>query len=188
MFINGLSELKTNRNMKFFKFIVYFSIIVSSYNVVAQQKCDSKKLENSIVSKSPIQKDSVEWKEIKLDKISFCLPNDFKLKEIQGIDLSHKEYQDKDVVIKVFVGKQSPVPSIEQSYLTYKDQQKYVNGIYAWLWFYEEKNEYRYIRGGRFFLENKLDGAVFTIYVKTKEDNMKELAESIISSIKLKSK
>lgn len=167
-------------------------MVINGSEIIAQRKCEFDKSQQTTSSKTANKKDLIEWQEIKLKGVSICLPKEFELKKVQGIDLSYDGYKDDDIELKIYTSKQAPIPII-YSKSTFKTESKYINGIYTWIWQnVEEDNDYKYVKGARFFIENKIDGEVIVIYVATnavtKKDYMEELADKIFSSIKVKSK
>ena len=129
-----------------------------------------------------------DWKRFDIGNMSFYAPKYFKMEYRRGLDLSSWVYKDSAIEFRIYFGPDSPNASgIVQRFPSYHKKAAWVNDIYTDLWSYEdESSDYRYVFAARFYIENKPKGDAVTIYLQSTNNDQREFAEKIFSSVKFK--
>jgi hypothetical protein len=128
----------------------------------------------------------IGWQKIDVDAFSFYLPKEFKGGKRKAIDTTTWKFDNENAELAVFIGAFAPRPDNETNLASFRSDLLIIDSFSAWSFSYEDKNDFKYVNGIGFW-SNRIKGFVITIYLSSKDEKAKDLAEKIFTSIKFNS-
>jgi hypothetical protein len=132
-------------------------------------------------------KDYEGWQKVELNALTFYIPSILKRKEVKCYDGGCYHFESDDLLFRIDLDPAAGRPTFERTYPSYSDKITQIDGKYAWIWFFQDEGDYKYLSGVNFWDErSRKYGA--GIYLSSKTTDTKQMAEKIFRSIKFNPK
>ncbi len=145
------------------------------------------------ISVKNIEKNSTEdykdWQKIKLKNLSFDAPADLKQKNVNCYDSECYIFKSEEIYLSVDISPAVGYPTTQKRYSSFSEKIVEINGGYGKIWNFEENEEndpnYKF-KSGVVIQFKKYKGYKVGISIFSKRQEIKEIAEKVFMSIKLK--
>ncbi len=127
-----------------------------------------------------------DWREMDFGAFSLCMPKELEASKKPAFDLGYYYFVSEDYKLNVAIGPNAYTPAGKTRLPTYKHESLLLNETKVWLWSYElDEDGFRYHVGAR-FTPKEPDKFMVTFELRSKDQNVKEMARKIFTSVVFK--
>jgi hypothetical protein len=127
-----------------------------------------------------------EWRRIEIAKVILCVPKDLKSVQVNCIHSSCHIFESENFILNIDddIG-DAPYPTSQTKYPSYSEETFETNFGTAWMWFYENEGEFRYVSGARFW-DKTNEKEVLRVSFVSKTLPVRAIGERIFRSVEFK--
>jgi len=170
-----------------FSILIYLLLVAILNHDTKAQKNQSESKPTNIVEVAPSfdSNEYSDWQKLEIFHLVLYIPKDFTIEKRRGVDGVAWVYKNQNISFIIITGNVVDGPLITQTKLpSYKERRVIIDGIFTWMWFYEDRSEEYTNIGVSTFKDPVTKDYRYTMFLGSKNADGQKLAEKIFSSIK----